>query len=513
MKKHFIKSTIIFLALLAISGVIIINIIYHSDMSYWEIPQIQYYGIKSNVKSILITGFVLVVCYFCGKITLKRHTRTFMLLITIALYGLVQIIWIIWSPARQFADSLQVIQISEQMTNNIKLTDYQINYLQYYPQQLTMAIFFNNIFCITKCNNYFILQILNVISNIFTAIGLYKITLKLRKKYNVNYILFFIMIFSFLPIILLSTFVYGDFIGMSCSIWSVYFCIKYTEKDKGRYCWYVGILMFLACTVRMNFFIFVIAIIINLFQVKLEQEPVSSKKWWKYIVLCVAIISIVFVPNMILKKIYAVKYDIQLDKSFSTIPYLYMGMSEGERANGWYNDEIGEIVSNLMNSKFDSESILEICKQKLQDRARFLFNHPIYAFKFYRDKMVTIWADPTMEYKFYNTYEIDSEYKNQNVICKEILFGKAYDYIVVYQKSLIMLILIGAAATIGLKRKRISSNITLPYLIFLGGFMFHIIWEAKSRYIIPYIIVLIPNSCIGITTIIRLIEKKLKRCK
>ena len=32
--------------------------------------------------------------------------------------------------------------------------------------------------------------------------------------------------------------------------------------------------------------------------------------------------------------------------------------------------------------------------------------------------------------------------------------------------------------------------------IFIGGFAFHILWEAKSRYIIPYIVVLIPVATI-----------------
>ena len=37
-------------------------------------------------------------------------------------------------------------------------------------------------------------------------------------------------------------------------------------------------------------------------------------------------------------------------------------------------------------------------------------------------------------------------------------------------------------------------NIEKLYLviIFLGGFAFHILWEAKSRYIIPYVIILFP---------------------
>ena len=40
-------------------------------------------------------------------------------------------------------------------------------------------------------------------------------------------------------------------------------------------------------------------------------------------------------------------------------------------------------------------------------------------------------------------------------------------------------------------------------LIFLGGFLFHILWEAKSRYILPYIIILIPVAVQGIQHFIK----------
>ena len=47
-------------------------------------------------------------------------------------------------------------------------------------------------------------------------------------------------------------------------------------------------------------------------------------------------------------------------------------------------------------------------------------------------------------------------------------------------------------------RKNLSPEIIYLLLIFMGGFAFHIIWEAKSRYIIPYIVVLIPLASIQI---------------
>lgn len=506
--KNFIKSSIIFLALGAIIGILAINVIYYSNMTHWEIPQIEYYGLKRNIMSALIALVIIVSCHFISKIKINKMAKRFLIVTILILYGMVQLAWIVNTPAKQFADSLEVLRISEKMTNNTPLSEYQRNYLQYYPQQLTMSVFFNNIFYLSRSNNYIILEIINMISNVLMVIGLYLILLELEKKSKVNYVLFFVMTVLFVPIIFLTSFIYGDFIGLACSVWSILFYIKYIEKDESRYIAYIGILMSLACIVRMNYFIFVIAMVINLFIIRMDQSSLGIRGFFKYFVVCFLIIVIVFLPSFILKKAYAQKYGLDMEKSFSTIPYLYMGMSEGERANGWYNDEVGKIVFELMNSKDDTRPIMEDCKQKMKDRAGYMYRHPMYTYRFYRDKLITIWADPTMEYKFYNTYDVESDDVNSHPIVKEILFGKIYDYIVIYQKALITLIFIGALAAIIIKRKNMSNYMLLLYLSFLGGFIFHILWEAKSRYILPYIVVLIPNSCIGITALIDKLKDK-----
>ena len=52
----------------------------------------------------------------------------------------------------------------------------------------------------------------------------------------------------------------------------------------------------------------------------------------------------------------------------------------------------------------------------------------------------------------------------------------------------------------------IVSNIIFLVTIFIGGFAFHILWEAKSRYIIPYIVILIPLASLCIN------QSKINEC-
>lgn len=51
---------------------------------------------------------------------------------------------------------------------------------------------------------------------------------------------------------------------------------------------------------------------------------------------------------------------------------------------------------------------------------------------------------------------------------------------------------IGTILVILKNREQLSNEVLLLLTVFIGGFLFHTLWEAKSRYIISYILVLIP---------------------
>ena len=39
----------------------------------------------------------------------------------------------------------------------------------------------------------------------------------------------------------------------------------------------------------------------------------------------------------------------------------------------------------------------------------------------------------------------------------------------------------------------------LPEIILVGGVLFSLLWEAKTRYIFPYMIYMLPCAAIGLT--------------
>ena len=69
-----------------------------------------------------------------------------------------------------------------------------------------------------------------------------------------------------------------------------------------------------------------------------------------------------------------------------------------------------------------------------------------------------------------------------------------------YQKVLLIITCMCSLIVLIQNRKNLSLELLFLITIFIGGFAFHILWEAKSRYIIPYVVILIPVASVIIKT-------------
>ena len=65
-----------------------------------------------------------------------------------------------------------------------------------------------------------------------------------------------------------------------------------------------------------------------------------------------------------------------------------------------------------------------------------------------------------------------------------------------------------AAAYFILKRKEWSLQEAYYALNIFGGFLFHMIWEAQSRYILGYFVLMLPLAACGCEGLLERIEKR-----
>jgi hypothetical protein len=170
-----------------------------------------------------------------------------------------------------------------------------------------------------------------------------------------------------------------------------------------------------------------------------------------------------------------------------------MGMQEGPRGNGWYT-EYG--VEKYEENQFDSEKADISAKRDIKDRFTVFTQNISYAVKFYREKILSQWDEPSDEaFLVLKTCIENSEVSDLKY---EILYGNAYHILLGFMNYFQSFVyFMGLLSGFSLLRKNDKPYRNLFSCILIGGFIFQIIWEAKSRYILFYTIFLLPAAAYG----------------
>lgn len=526
--NKYLKYIIELISLIIIVAIIMINLAYNV-----RLENVMSENIIINPNSIImaITLIITIIAFYyifykSSIIKINQKSKKVILISLFIIYFIMQIIWINVRDANPNYDQYYVydtaIRIKENNENLLK-----DEYLQMYPQQISTATFYALIFKIFNTTNVKILQYINAIANVFTILGLYLIAKKIANKENpLNTFAFLVMAFTFTAMPLLSTFIYGDFISLPFAIFSIYYIMKYTELNKIRYIVGSAILMSISYFLRMNILIFILAIciylildIIKFISAKIKEKDVKRKnkilESILKIVMIIALLAISILPANIYKTYMQNKLQLDKEKSFPVVGFLDIGINRATRGYGWYIDSFGDDWKEGTINKEDFINDIEL-------RIKEFIKYPTSIIEFYTKKVASMWAESTCGSIWYNLSfnfgnmslnkgtATESQIQNYKEVDNQVL--TLYNLNRNYEKILIMFIFFAVLIFI-LSNKEITNNQILLIIIFIGGFLFHFLWEAKSRYIIPYIIILIPIASIGINKAVQKIVEFIKKEK
>ena len=359
-------------------------------------------------------------------------------------------------------------------------------YMQGYYQQITLAFMFSIFLKIIHFDGIGLLRILNILFSLIITIYTYKIAKQIsgekKDKYNIFRPMF--IIFTFFSLFLLNTFIYGDIPSLALSLIAIYEAMQYKNDNKIIHIIFAGISMSLAYLFRMNSAIFVIAIsiylLLNLLY-EIKEHNITLKEIIVKLLLVILFIAITLLPATLVKNYYIKKYNLDRSKQYPTISYFLIGMEESPRCEGWYNESIGEYA--LKNPEKASVEY----KDRIKERLEYFKEHPKYALKFYGRKIISMWCENT-----YGSIRDNMEGTDKIDMTKLIV------PLTLYQKAMLIFMFVYIIIIVIQNRNNLSLDIILLLTTFIGGFLFHVMWEAKSRYIIPYIVVLMPICSIKI---------------
>lgn len=297
-----------------------------------------------------------------------------------------------------------------------------------------------------------------------------------------------------------------------------------------------GSILFLTLSVmlRKNSLIPIIAVLlVLLFEALRPGRNGKMRLGLLIMAVCLAVTSVGILP--LVQKCYEKKAGNTLSSGVTAMSYLAMGMQEASRGCGWYN---GFNIDTYDTAGMDTALANEISRLAIDERLTYFREHPGYTADFYLHKHLSQWADGT----YASRQATLATYGGRSAFFKEVyegsLSGGYIEWCNAWQNVLYLGVLVFCIDSLKKRRKskvvghmadqtaghtagRTADQMAdqlgadrhdadrhgvdqlyvyVGLIAVLGGFLFHTFWEANSRYIFSYSLLLMPYCGTGVYT-------------
>ena len=344
--------------------------------------------------------------------------------------------------------------------------------------------------------NYLILEMINILCLAFGEWALVMTAERLFRRREVTLVTA-IMLGLFVQPMIFSTFLYGNIPGFGFACLAIWAFTAYLQEDRPVLLLPTGLFLLISITLKLNNMILLVAMGIILLAHLLRGKPL--RRALALILLCAAVIPLSNAPQWH----YESRLDKELGDGIPMTSWLAMGLNESMIAPGWYNGKY--TVTNFHAVGMDTEAASERSKVEIGNRLTYFKENPDEASRFFKEKILSQWNETTFQSIWNN--QVRGQFMSRVGVAKYVCEegeGKA--------KALmdlgVQFIYFGMlAATVYLflmqfnkkeKRRSVEPALYLIPLIFLGGFLYHALFEAKSQYVITYVTLMIPCAAWGI---------------
>lgn len=526
----------VFSVILVFTGIFAVS--YCIDMTTQEVlfaPVYRLYGSYITGISVGILLFLLVmliIIRFAG--THYRAVKSAVLVLSSGWLILCGIALIIFGKTVPAADALSVYGISEALSRgNVSVIDPVNSYISYYPQQAGLVLFFELIFRLWNALHipypaYHIIKALYTVLAVLTMLIQFKCA-ELVLPESSKELSLFCPIFTALnlPFIMYTSFVYGEIPSLFFISLGLFFIIKFLDSAPDASDGNQGKTLYFACSVisvafavfvRKNSLIPVIAILLALILTGMHRASVRAFILSAVILIC----SLSILPASV--KFLELRSKSSISSGVTALSYLAMGMQESSRAEGWYN---GFNFETYKDTGLDTDMTNKISSAYISGRLKEFRTAPGYAALFYIHKYLSQWADGTYasrqatlaDYGGRSPFfkELYSDTRPNSISMSYIIFCKLFQCVVFIGVAVICIKLFFTnnifAAEGNAFIYRYPFIVCIPLIAAFGGFLFHMVWEANSRYIFAYWCLILPYGAIGCGRLIGIMLAALRRKK
>lgn len=457
----------------------------------------------SLVRNLLVFCAVLAVTWLLqwamlrGEEAVKRkRVRRFAIAVTL-LTGILLAVWVsichitpVWDQMQVYLDAMDFkVGNFRDMTGYIYMCPHQYGLTFLYEIFLAFG------------GGYRLLQYINVLMVMCTIWCSYALVDELFEDVRASlYVLLGNLLFF--PMWIYVNYVYGELLSIGFSMLGIWLLVRGCHRKK-NICILLSLLsLSVAVLARSNVLVVLIAVCIVMLIHSLRQRSLKM--------LVVAVLTLLVPLGAIgaMRLSYEWRSGIKIEGGIPASMYVAMGMQRSSGGAGVYNGYNNSVFRGEAGS--DEEKANEMALDYIQGRMQEFMADTTMAKDFYKEKIQEQWNEPTVcSLVMTATFE-----QPPTGIVEKLYYGswqqRYRDYMNRYMTVLYLGVILYCA--LGLARR---TNILQCLLLIgvIGGFLFSILWEAKSRYVLPYMILLIPYMALGISAAQSYLEKAVRKLR
>lgn len=375
------------------------------------------------------------------------------------------------------------------------------SYCGLYPHQLGLAALEEGIFRLSGTTDYHVIQFLFVGMISATIFFIYQILKELTGQFTcvVTGTLLGGMCTAQ---VFYSCWVYGEVPYVFFAMLAMWMLTRYIGKRHKRYLVLFVFAVTFAMLVRENALILIVAFGLS----ALVKGLAEKDRHLIAAILCAVLIPLICYQGIF--KMYEARSGYEHSTGLPSNDFVYIGLQETEGRYGWdYYKSYQVYYDNGKDTKRTEEAV----NRMIADRWQEMRSRPGYLKTFFKGKILSQWNAPLYQSLYFN-YVHEDVHKAGVTAFLDSLSGDNFFRLLWAADRLQFVLYLGMLCyfAFGVTADSDPLEYVLAVTI-IGGFLFSVIWEAKTRYIFPYYMMMFPMAVLGYRAVWMRISKIKKR--
>lgn len=455
-----------------------------------------------------------------------------------ALVLLLGMFWVLVTQLRPGSDPAKVYAIAMQWRRGNFSAYAEGGYLFRYPYQAGIILFYYLLSFVFGVDNYIGLQMVNVAALAVIYLLLVKLAAFFWKEDEKLPVIVHVALILWLPLAFYVTYLYGILPGMALSLGAVYYVAEYLDTGKYRYILPACICMGLATVIKMNCVIYLIAIGCFLVYDAIEtvlisgrrnknfaskamgyqnsgvygagterNRKVSSAKSGRRGIVSLAVIGLMGLSvmgcNEASNRYVEHLSGYEAGEGQVMLSWVVMGLQETPLGPGGYSGYISDIY---VKYDYDTEKVTEASWADIKKVMKRMAENPLdEGVTFFARKNAFQWNDPS----FICLDRTKGRGSGMELpeFASSLIEGRGSVAFYIVMNYMQTLLLLGMLFYLFMNWKSRNLYELMGAVVFLGGYLFHFVWESSASYTIPYFVVMIPYAAKGLADWVRYVNR------